>query len=359
MRTILILVAFTCAALAQRHKINEVNSEKPEGKLLQQIMQENDPAKRTPLLEQFAGEYPKDEGIGWVLEQLQQTYAKANEPDKVLAAGEKLIAIDPDDPEASLQCLKAAEVKKNPALMRKYAASTVAAAAKLPAAEAESAKYYVSNADFALYRAMFESRDPKVTIDLGEALLKQSPKGEYTPKVASPLFVAYRQANDTTRAIALAEQTVAVDQTNEDMLLAVADHYAQQKKEPQKVHDYSAKAAALMAEKPKPEGVSDADWSNRKNLVSGVAHYINGKLYYSENNFAKADSELRVALPLVENNAAMKPEVLYLLGFANYKLDKAQDAANYYKACAAIKSPFQALATKNLASIKTQFTGIK
>jgi len=359
MRTFLIFVAFTCGAVAQRHKIDQIDSEKPEGKLLQQIMQENDAAKRTPLLEQFAGEFPKHEGAAWVLEQLQQTYAKANEPDKVIAAGEKLIAIDPDDPEASLQCLKAADTKKDAALIKKYAGFTAAAAAKLPTAEAESAKYYIGNADFSLYRALFESRDPKVTIDLGEALLKQSPKGEYTTKAASPLFVAYRQANENGKAIALAEQTLATDQTNEDMLLAVADHYAQLKKEPQKVHDYSAKAATLMAQKPKPEGVSDADWTNRKNAVTGIAHYINGKLYYTENNFPKADTELRAALPLVENNAAMKPEVLYLLGFANYKLEKPQEAANYYKACAAIKSPFQLPATKNLAGIKTQFTGIK
>jgi tetratricopeptide (TPR) repeat protein len=115
----------------------------------------------------------------------------------------------------------------------------------------------------------------------------------------------------------------------------------------------------LIAAKPKPEGMADADWAARKGLVTGIARYTNGKLYYNENNFGKADSELRAALPLVENNAAMKAEVLYLLGFANYKLDKAQEAANYYRACAAIKSPFQALATKNLAGVKTQYTGIK
>jgi tetratricopeptide (TPR) repeat protein len=359
MRTYLILVAFTCTALGQRHKVEQVNAEKPEGKLLQQIMQENDPAKRTPLLEQFAGEFPKVEETPWVLEQLQQIYAKAGDPDKVIATGDKLLALDPDDPEAGLQCLKAAETKKNPALIQKYAAATAAAAAKLPAADAESAKYYLSNADFSMYRALFESRDPKVTIDLGEALLKQSPRGEYSTKVPPVLFVAYRQTNENAKAIALAEQTVATDQSNEDMLLAVADHYAQQKKEPQKVHDYSAKVVTIMNQKPKPEGMSDADWINRKNLVTGVAHYINGKLYYTENNFPKADAELRAALPLVENNAAMKPEVLYLLGFANYKLDKPQEAANYYRACAAIKSPFQAQAAKNLAGIKTQFTGIK
>jgi uncharacterized protein HemY len=152
---------------------------------------------------------------------------------------------------------------------------------------------------------------------------------------------------------------LATNQTNEDMLLVVADQHLQAKKEPAKVHDYSAKIVQVMAAKPKPEGMADADWTARKNLVTGLAHYMNGKLYYNESNFGKADQELRSALPLVESNATLKSEVLYLLGFANYKLEKAQDAANYYKECAAIKSPYQATAAKNLQGIRAQYRGIK
>ena len=63
------------------------------------------------------------------------------------------------------------------------------------------------------------------------------------------------------------------------MLLVVADSYLQQKKEPEKVHAYSAKIVEIMSAKPKPEGASDADWTARKNLVTGLAHYMSGKLY--------------------------------------------------------------------------------
>ena len=113
------------AAFGQRHKIEEVNAEKPEGKLLQQIMQENDAAKKTALLDQFSGEFPKHEATPWVLEQLQGIYVKANDADKIIAAGDKLLALDPDDPEAALQCLKAAETKKDAASIKKYAVADV------------------------------------------------------------------------------------------------------------------------------------------------------------------------------------------------------------------------------------------
>jgi hypothetical protein len=373
MRTLVLLIAIAFTASGQRHKVEEVNSERPEGKLLQQIMQEDDPGKKATLLDQFATQFPKDPGTPWALEQLQAIYVRANDADKTIASGDQLLALDPDDPEAAVQCLKAAETKKNMALIKKYSVATSAAARKMAAApqpkdadevtawkgEVDYAKQVDTYADYALYRVALESREPKVVIEFANLLRERSPKSDYAAKVVQPLFVAYRQAGDNAKAVALAEQTLATGQTNEDMLLVVTDSYLQQKKEPEKVHAYSAKIVELMGQKPKPEGLSDADWTARKNLVTGLAHYMNGKLYYNEANFAKADQALRTALPLVEANAAMKPEVLYLLGFANYKLEKPQEAANYYRDCAAIKSPYQALAAKNLLGLKNQYHGIK
>jgi hypothetical protein len=373
MRLAALFIAFALTASGQRHKIDEVNSEKPEGKLLQQIMQENDAAKKAALLDQFAGEYPKHEAAPWVLEQLQAIHVKNNDAEKTIAAGDKLLALDPDDPEAAVQCLKAAESRKDAAAIKRYSGMASAAARKLaatpePKDETEGASWksqmaYAKGVDqyaeYALYRAAVESRDPKVTIDLSEALRQRSPSGEYAAKVAQPLFVAYRLAGDQPHALALAETVVATDQSSEDMLLVLVDGYMQQKKEPEKVHTYSAAIVQLMAKKPKPEGVADADWNAHKNQITGLAHYLNGKAYHNENAFAKADVELRAALPLVESNAAIKPEVLYMLALSDFKIQKVQEAANYFRACAAIKSPYQQLATTNLARLKTQYTGIK
>jgi len=244
MRALALLIALSLTALGQRHKLEGVNSEKPEGKLLQQIMQENDAAKKSTLLEQFASQYPKDPGVPWVLEQLQAIYVKANDTDKIIAAGDQLLALDPGDPEAALQTLKAAETKKDPAAIKKYSAAASAAARKIAATpepkeadavtawknEVDYAKQVDNYADYAAYRAAMESRDPKVVIELGSMLVDRSPKGEYGVKMQSPLFVAYRQAGDTAKAVALAEKVVATDQSNEDMLLVVADSYLQQKK---------------------------------------------------------------------------------------------------------------------------------
>jgi tetratricopeptide (TPR) repeat protein len=373
-RTLVILMALTAAAYGQRHKaVEDVDTEKPEGKLLQPALQENDPAKKAVLLEQFAQQFPKFDGTPWVLEQLQAIYVKAGDADKTIATGEKLLALDPDDPEAALQNLKAAETKKDMEGIKKWSAAASTNARKMASSpqpkEAEQvdswksevayAKQVDQYTDYAIYRAASESRDPKVTVELLELLQTHNPKSEYIPKAQNQLFLAYRQAGMNDKAVALAEKTLATDQTNEDMLLVAADSHSRSKTEPEKVHAYSAKLVELMASKPKPEGVSDADWAARRNLITGLAHYMSGALYYRETKYPQADKELRAALPLVGSNQEIKAEVLYELGFANYKMDKPQEAADYYRECSAIKSQFQPLATKNLQGIKTQFRGIK
>jgi hypothetical protein len=373
MRTLAILIVLACTAFGQRHKLEEVDAEKPEGKLLQQILQENDAAKKAVLMEQFATEFPKLEATPWVLEQLMGIYVKANDHDKTIAAGKKLLAVDPDDPEAALQCLKAAEAKKDMPMILSFSNKTSENARKIAAApqpkEADAvaawkssvdyAKQVDTYADYALFRAAVESRDPKQTTELAETLEKRSPQSEYMPKVRDALFVAYRQSGANDKAAALAEKTIAAGQATEDMLLVAVDTYSQQKKEPEKVHTYAARIVEMMNSKAKPEGTSDADWTARKNLVIGLARYYSGKQYTIENKHALADTELKAALPLVESNANLKPEVLFLLGDSNYKMEKIQEALNYFRACSAIKSPYQAQAAKNVKAIMSQYRGIK
>jgi hypothetical protein len=213
-RTLIVLIAFTMAAFGQRHKLEPENTATPEGKTIQQALDETDEAKKAALLEQYVADYPKSGGTTAALELLQAYYLKAGQPDKVIAAGEKLLAIDPADPDAALQSLKAAEAKKDPAMILKWAAATSATARKVaekpkPAAEDEAADWkaevdYAKQVDtyseYALYRASLESTDPKVAIALVEALRQQNPKSEYAAKAADPLFAAYRRAGANDKA---------------------------------------------------------------------------------------------------------------------------------------------------------------
>jgi hypothetical protein len=137
----------------------------------------------------------------------------------------------------------------------------------------------------------------------------------------------------------------------------VADNYLQNKKEPEKVHAYSAKVVELTSAAAKPEGVGDAEWKKRNDILKGVAQYMSGKLYFNDNKFAPADKQLRGALPVID--PSMKAEVLFMLGMANYKMDKAQEAADFFKACSALSGPYQARSLQNIKAIRAQYRGIK
>jgi tetratricopeptide (TPR) repeat protein len=369
----LLLTLAAATTFAQRFSIGEIDAQKPEGQLLQQIGQESDDAKKLALMEQFVAKFSGDKAVGAIYDHMQAAYIKTNQPDKVIETTEKLLALDPLYAVAAHQGLKAAEANKDPDLIKKWAGITSQTCQKVVSSPQPAAADEVDNwkqrvdwarqakiyADYALSAAALQTPDPKKKIELIEALQAQNPQSQYLAQTVPVLFLAYRQTGANDKALALAEKTLATDQSDEDMLLAVADNCMQNKKEPEKVHAYSAKIVEVMNAKQKPDGVSDADWQNRKKSVTGIAHYMSGKLYYTENKFADTDRELRAALPLIHDNAQLKPEVLFYLAMANYKLEKAQESANFNKQCAAIKSPFAATCAKNLAAIRTQYRGVK
>jgi tetratricopeptide (TPR) repeat protein len=371
MRILLLALLLAAGALAQRHKVN-INTETPEGQALQTIGQEADDAKKLAMLEKFTEDYAKSENLPWVYTQMQPLYTKANQPEKAIAIGEKLIALDAEDLETALATLKAAEAKKDPDQVKKWSDVTGPAAQKVIAApqpkdedeeewkkRVDFAKQVNTYSEYSLYAMALQTLDARKRIALIEDLQQRNPQSEYLAQVQLVQFQAYRQAGDTDKAVALAEKILATDQTNEDMLLVVADSYLQKGKDPGKVVAYSTKMIDVMNTKTKPEGVSDADWENRKKTVTGLGHFMIGKLNFNDKKYGPADKELRVALPLVEGNSDLKAETLFLLGFSNYKMENIMEALKFNQQCAAIKSRFQAQAAKNVTVIKSQYRAVK
>jgi hypothetical protein len=375
MKTIATLFALALAAVpgwAQCHKLAEINTTTPEGQLLQKAGLEEDPAKKLALQEEFATQYPQNEAAGYINEQLLNAYIKAGDADKALAVGDKLAAMPPDCVEDAQQTLKAAEMKKDPDLVLKWSAKTAELAQKVVASpqptDADEVENWKARVDYArqvntyteysLYAMALGTADPKKQVVLIEALQQRNPKSEYLAKAIDVQFAAYQKSGATDKAVAFAQQSAATGTPSEEMLLVLTDDAAK-KKDGAKVHAYSAKLVEIVNSKPKPEGVADADWTKRKNAILGYTYSMNGKQYFNEGKFAPADQELRKSLPLVEGNDASKAEVLFYLGLANSKMEKGQEAYNFFKACAAIKSPFQAQATKNLTVIRTQYHGLK
>lgn len=366
------LAIATTPAWPQCHKLTEINAATPEGQLLQKAGLEEDAARKLALQEQFVAQYPQHEAAGWVYGQLLAAYVKANDAAKALAAGEKLAALPPECVENAQQTLKAAEMKKDPDLILKWSAKTSELAQKVVASpqpkEADEVENWKATVDYArqvntyteyaLFAAALQTPDPAKQVMLIEALQQRNPKSEYLAKTAGVLFVAYQKSGANDKAVAFAQQVAAKGTPTDEMLLALTDD-ANKKKDREKVHMYCGKLVDSITAEPKPEGVADADWAKRKNNILVYAYSTSGEQYFNEGKLAQADAELKKALPLAEGNGAVRTEVLFYLGLANYKMQKAQEAYNYFKACAAVQSPFQAQANKNLVAIRGQYHGLR
>lgn len=359
-------------AVAQRHALT-INAETPEGQMLQQIGQQADQAKKLALMEQFAAQYPKHEAMAWVYSQMVPAYTKAGQYDKAMAAGAKLLALDPEDVETAHACLKAAEAKKDPDAVRTWAVKTSdiarkVAQSKKPEDEDEVeewkrrvdfAKQVDTYTEYSLYAAALQTTDIGKKTELVETLEQRNPGSQYLPKIYGSYFVALRQAGEQDKAVAVAEKVLQKDQTNEDMLLAVADYYMRKNSDPEKVITNSAKLIEIMGSKPKPEGVSAEDWEKKKTTILGLAHWMTGVTYSTQNKFSDADKELREALPLIKGNNQLLAGAYFHLGLANFKMDKILDAIKFNEACTKIKSPFQAQAARNLRAIRSQYRVVR
>lgn len=361
------LVAVTSVASAQRHGIT-INAETPEGQLLQQAGQEADAAKKIVLLEQFEAKYPKHEGRLWVYELMIPAYAKAGQAPKALEACDKLLTADPADAENAHECLKIAESTKDAATVIQWSARASDACRKVVQSakpkEADEIENWTKRVDYAkqadtyteyaLYVVALQTTAPEQKVALGEEIARRNPDSKYYAPLAREQFLAYQQLGQKDKAAQVAESIVAKDPENQDMLLAAADFYMNAKNN-EKALRYSTRLTEVLSAKPAPAGVSEADWTKKKNLALGYGYWMQGVMHSTQNKFAPADAALRKALPLLEANRQLLPGALFHLGLANYKMEKIPDALKFFNQCAATPSPFQAQAKKNILAIRREY----
>lgn len=372
---VLVFCALPLHAQYGKRKLT-VNAETPEGLLLQLAGQEADPTKRLLLLEEFAQKYPTHESATWTLGEIQSSAMKASDFDKAIAAGDKILASDPDDVAIAEACLRAAEGKKDPAAVKKYALATAAAASRVAAlpkpAEEEEVEAWQRNvsyakqasaySEYALSAAALTTTDIDTRISMSEALEKLNPKSKYMASLLGPLMAAYQQKGNHARALQIAESGLAADPNNDDMLLYAATQYYEGMKDKAKVTTYAKRLIEVLPAKTAPQGVDPAAYDNNRNFKIGLAQWMLGVIASGESRWGDTDTHLRAALPLIKDNKDLAAETLFHLGLANYKLgDPKQDksrileAIRFNQECANIPGRFQAQARKNVAAIRSQY----
>src|SRR5580704_12362551 len=246
----LVLLVFPgVLSLTAQEKQNFVfNPSSPEGQILQQLGQETDDLKKISLAEDFLGKYPKHEAAGWVAAQLESGLLATKDDDKVLTVAEAAYANGPDM-DAAYYALKAAVAKDDLAEAKKWSARTSEAAHKIISStkttnaddkqQLEYAKQVDEYSEYALYVLALKAQ-PKDEVDLVDTLIKQNPKSQYLPEIASSYFAALSKAGEGGKACPAAAK-MAVDKNAEAMLYAADCSWRANKADT--VISYAAKAS--------------------------------------------------------------------------------------------------------------------
>ncbi len=352
---------------AQRYSAN-ANPESAEGQFIELIGLQSDEAKKLALVEQFTQRFPRHPAVSWAYEQLQLAAIQAGDWDKALAFGERLAQLNPDDIEVAQINIKAAESKGDRTSVKLWSdyMSRInqrvldAPPPKDPEQLEEwkrrtaSAAQYAVRDEYAIYKKAFDSSDPKQQVKLLDELLKRNSDTIYLPQALVIYLNAYRSLGDNNNAMLTAEKILKTDQNNEDALLTAAEGHLRRGGASDKVMAYSARLVQLMATKKKPGIARQEDWDRKKAYYTGTAHWMMGNIYINQNRFGPADSELRVALPLLRHAEQSSATILFYLGWSNYKLENYTEAVRFFKQCMAIPSQYQEQAIKNLSVIKNE-----
>ncbi len=276
--------------------------------------------------------------------------------------------------ESAYANLKAAEAKKDSAEVLKWSAATSEAAKKImqaPKGVDQSAEEHKSAVDYAkqvdvyteysIYAAALGETDPQKVMKLTSALEERNPKSQYLLQMMPKYTASARQAGALPAAVATGVRAYSRGQLNEDLLLLMADQAMTQKNFDKSV-EYASKTIELMQSQPKPETISDADWTKKKNTTTGLAYWMQGMSLINQNKLAAADKALRAALPLIKETEQLAGPALFQLGMANYKMaqakkNKAQaaEAVAFFKQAASYKGIHTAQAVKNVAVVQKEF----
>lgn len=194
-------------------------------------------------------------------------------------------------------------------------------------------------------------------VDLVSALEQRNPKSQYLDSAYGPYLVALNQTGGQAKIPAIAEKAVENFPDNVD-LLSVVTESALGRKQNDRALAYANRLTAA-CNKPKPEGVPDADWARKRSVGLSRGYWIAGVISGEKNDYTAADRNLRAALPLIQGNSAMMAPALFHLGVANYQLGKlflnkarVLEGARFSEQCAAIPSAYADQARHNALVMK-------
>jgi tetratricopeptide (TPR) repeat protein len=314
------------------------------------------------LLTRLVNDYQKAGLVTWAYEQIAET-TEADQVECTLTFAEKLMALDPKYIEIANRSLKLAEMKQDAALIHKWAdissrvAESILASPETGEAGAkrlEIARSMGSYMENLAYADVLKTEDPAQKMARIEKFLERYKNSGYRTVLEDVYLDAANVLGGSQKALAAAKKILEWDGHNLVALMVVAENYLRGGKEPAKLKETAEKIVALVDRQPKPEGLTVAQWSKKKAVLSGRAYWMIGRASMQADRYREADSSFRAALPYLKGDNQMTSDALFYLAWANYEMRNYSDAMRFNTECMRIEGPYRAQAAKNLEVFRAE-----
>ncbi|HEV3511444.1 MAG TPA: hypothetical protein VGS05_07045 [Candidatus Sulfotelmatobacter sp.] len=340
-----------------------------EDHALQAISNEQDPAKKLAMYEEFVQKFSSNpQAVAYGDWQLAQAYQASGDLQKALDFGDKALASSPHNLDILVSQAGLAQQAKQDTKLMDYAAQggdICRSIAKQPKPEgmtdddfaqkiAQDKATSQNNCDFleaSGFNAITTETDPKSRMAEIEKFSAAYPDSKFGPQVSN--YAMYTlgpgQLNDRERLLSFAEKALTANPNSLPALLLLANYYGDDSKP-----GSSAKAityAQKVIDVAKPDA-PDADKTRK--LSAGAAYNTIGWAYLKQEKTTSAIPELKTASGLLKGEDEQQyARALYGLGFAYGKLDKLTEAREVLTEAVKIQGPFQAMSQELLTKVNS------